>query len=485
MIQPFVPRPEQEEAIQAVLRDRAHLSRAEGGSGKTLVGVEAALRSRAPVCLVVAPLNTLTGWRKTFARQSGDRVQLRQVTGTKVGKAALEDLALGTPGAYFIGWERFRTMSWAGFALDFVIADEVHRQQNRKSSTHRALLSTRHAGYKLALSATPSGNRIEGMWATITWLWWGNKELVPAFWSWVTKYLRTELDPYQGKKIKGEKNPGAIWSDLPSKSYFPSPFQETPIIHEIEVELTGYQRKVYDRFEKEAVVWLEENPLVAALPAVQALRLRQICLAMPSIRWEWRPLGRDEDENGREVEDRDGRLYVLAEEVYFEDDAKSSKADAMLDVLSDLHAETPVPVLIFTHSRKFATMFTLRLQEKGYRARQFVGGMSAEEREWKKANFGVEFEILVATIATIGEGTDGLQDVCHIEFWASLEDNRVFNTQAKWRLSRAGQKKTVQRYTFMAANTVETKQVGRLIADQAQLDESFTTETEKENDYAA
>lgn len=470
MLDRLTPRPEQEAAIQAILRDRSHICRAEVGAGKTLVGVEAALRSGAKVTLVVSPLNTLSGWRKTFERQSGGKVTVWPINSKKIGKLHFEHLADGIPGVYFIGWERFRMYSWMEMTPDFIILDELHRASNRKSSTYKSVESTRKSQYKLGLSATPAGNKIEGMWASINWLWWGDKEIAPAFWNWVSKYLRTERDQYVGKRIVGERNPGAVWASLPSKSYFPSPFQEQPIIHEIECELTPFQRKVYDRFEQEGVVWLENNPLIADLPTVQAMRLREICLAVPSIRTIM--VKHKDPDTGEEWEEP-------FEQVYFEDDAQSSKADAVFEVLGDLYAEKPEPVMIFTHSRKFATMLTLRLQEKGYRARQFVGGMSPDEREWKKENFGKEFDIMVSTIPTVGEGTDGLQEVCHIEFWISLTDNRMLNTQAKGRCSRPGQKHTVQRYLFLAKDTVEQRQIGRLAADQEQLDASFNTAIEE------
>lgn len=471
-MEPMVLRTEQEETVQEILLSKSHLCRGEGGSGKTVIGVEAVLRSGVELTLCVAPLNTYTGWCKTFIRQSRGAVTPRIIGGNKAGKLAFEALAAREPGVYLINWERFRNYDWINMPLDFVILDELHRQASRKSGTHAAVLTTRKAEYKLGLSATPWGNKIEGAWATLKWLWWGNDEVVgrnQSFWNWVSTMLHTELDQYVGKKIIGERVPGTVWASLPSKSFFKAPFQEEPIIHEIECELAPYQRKIYDRFEKEAVVWLSDHPLIADLPAIMRLRLREIALAIPSIREDW---VRKQDPDTGEWE------KVWGEVVYFEDDAKSSKADAVIEVLNDLYAEKPEPVLIFTHSRKFTTLLTKRLQAKGFRARQFVGGMSSEERTWKMENFGKEFDIMVATIATIGEGSDGLQLVCAIEFWLSLEDNRLLNTQAKWRLSRLGQTRPVQRYLFLAKNTVEVKQLGKLEADAAQLDASFETITE-------
>lgn len=480
---PMVPRPEQEEAIVEVLTSKRHVCRGETGGGKTLVGVEAVLRAKAKITIVMCPLTTFGSWRKTFERQSRGKVSPRVIDSSKAGKLAFESLAGRQPGVYLMTWERFRMYDWSNMPLDFVIGDEVHRACNRKAVTATALWSTRGAAYLLGLSATPWGNKIEGAWAVLKWLWWGDDEVVgknQGFWNWVTKHLTTEADRYTAKKITGEREQGSVWASVPSKSYFPSPFQEEPIIHEMEVELTAFQRKLYDRFEEEAIVWLEEHPLIGE-GGVQRMRLREICLAVPSIREVWKKIPEAELDDPDlfekweqyEIDQRENGTYALVEEVYFKDDAKSTKADAIIDKLEDLYAGEPYPVLIYTHSRKFALMLTARLQAKKFRAESFVGGMPTKERDRLLKGFGPEFDVMVCTISSIGTGTDGLQDVCWTEFWVSLEDNRILNEQTIGRLSRDGQKKTVQRFLFMAKDTVEVEQRGKLAADQAQLDGSF------------
>jgi superfamily II DNA or RNA helicase len=465
------------EAINEILRAKRHLCRAEVGAGKTLVAVEAVLRSGVPVTLVVGPLNTRSGWQTTFARQSGGTTDFYFIDGTKKGMGHFHAMAAGRRGVYFMSWQRFRMYDWQAFPIDFIIYDEVHEGQNRKSGTHLAMLSAFRIPYQVGLSATLAGNRVEGQWA-IQYSFWPEKEITPAFWTWVTTYLKTELHPQAGKAILGEKVPGTVWSLLPSKSAFPSPYQEEPLIFNIEVDLLPAQRKLYDRFEKEAVVWLENHPLVEELPAIQQLRLRQMCLAVPSIRWDWKSVGPAEEIKPEwELKEEDGRLYRWAEEVYFKEDARSTKAEAIIEQLRHLYENGGTePVMIYTHSRKFATMLTLRLQAKGYRARRFVGGMSDAERTWKREAFGIEYDIMVATQAAVGIGTDGIQNVCRIEFWASLSDNRMHNKQAVGRLSRPGQERTVLRYNFLARDTVEVRRLAQMQADQEQLDASYSYE---------
>jgi superfamily II DNA or RNA helicase len=472
-LEKYTPRPEQEAAIQEVLSSKRHICRAEVGAGKTLIGVEAVIRSGVQTVLLVSPLNPIRGWRKTFERQ-GSELPFRQIKTLRNEDKDLGALMMGTPGVYAIGWELFRRHAmWKSFPIDFAIFDEVHRGQNRKSSTHEAMKSVR-AEYRLNLSATPWGNRIEGSWAILKSTW---PEAYPAFWPFVTKYLTKESDQYSRFKVGPERVPGTVWSSIPSKSYFPSPYQEEPIVHTVEVDLKPAQRKLYAQLEEEGFVWLEDNPLAVELPSTLYLRLMETTLATPSLRYEWRTVPDDpEYEIKRPV--RTNEAGVLEEEwevVYFEDDAKSTKADAVEEVLADLYAEAPVPVLIFTHSEKFATYFTKRLQKKGFDARRFIGGMSPEEREWKLEGFGKEFDILVATIATVGEGTDGLQEVCQNEIWVSVSDNRMLNEQARGRLSRPGQKNKVNRWMILAKNTVETdRQLPRIEKDSMLLEASFT-----------
>lgn len=467
MLERMTPRPEQAAASELLLADHKHICRAQVGAGKTLVAVEAALRAGVQRTLVTGPLNTRSGWQSTFARQ-GSELPFHHIKTLKDTDKDLGALMNGEPGHYFLGWQLFaRYPMWGNFPIDFAVFDEVHRAQSRKSANHKAMSSVQ-AEYQVGLSATPWGNHISGAWAPLNCLW---PERYPYYWPFVGEFLSKERNAHAERKsgqvsfVAGdERVPGSVWASIPSKSDFPSPYTEQPTLHSVEVGLTPVQRKLYERFEKESAVWLAEHLLAADLPAVQYLRLMEILLAVPNIREDW-----------IRVQDKDTGDWhkEWGEVVYYEDDAKSSKIDAALEVLSDEVPEHE-PVLMFTHSRKFATLLTKRLQRLGLDARQFVGGMTADERAWKLEAFGKEYRIMVATIPTVGEGTDGLQDLANYEFWFSVSDNRILNEQARGRLSRPGQRRRVQRYTFFAEDTIETsRQLPRLERDQLVLDASF------------
>lgn len=446
----FTPKPDQETTIEAVLRDKSHLSGSLGGFGKTLVGVESIIRSGSNLTLIICPLKVIRNWEKTLQRQAGKSVKIIS-SKKKQERLNYLDLTEGEPGVYIVGWEFFRTLHWGHVKLDMVIADEVHRACNRNSKTFKMLLTTAHATYKLGLSATPAGNHLSGLWAIRKWLW--PKE-TKAYWPWITDHFCTQINYFsQAKEPTVEREVGAVWAGLPSVTRF-KPAPGEVITHEIEVELSAVQKKAYKEFEQDAITFLGDHPMVADLPSIMHLRLRQMCLGVPMISY---------DDEG-------------FEHVDFDVDCKSSKIDAAAEILSDLYAAGPVPVLIFCHSRKFVKAIVHQLNKRGYSAVDFVGGQSEEEVEHKISGFGTEHQIIVATIAAIGEGVDGLQDVCSNEIWFSLDDNRVLNRQARWRLDRPGQKNAVNRYLIRAADTVEVKQIGRIKSDDDLLDASIDGE---------
>jgi SNF2 family DNA or RNA helicase len=473
-VTPYVPYEDQRSAIDYILAERCVLLKAPTGAGKTLVGTQSALESGAKIILCIAPLNTISGWHRHVEAQYGEGVMPFRVINSKVkGKAAHADLLTGVPGFYIIGREYFKRFGWSKISgkCDFIIYDECHGATNRNSLMFK-MLKTAKAPYKLAMSATPAGNKVEGLWSLARWLYPEKTER--GFWNWITEFFHTEKNPYveddpaNGKfaspMITQERSPGAVWASLPGKYRMKSVYKADPTIHYIDVELSREQRRIYNELETTAIAWLDDHPLAVDIPPVLNLRLRQISLAVPSITQDWI---RKQDKDTGEWE------KVWGDVVYFEEDAKSTKIDVVLELLSDLYAEKPEPVVIYTDSRIFATIMTKRLQAKGYRARQFIGGMSAAERDWKKDNFGVEFDVIVATIPTVAEGLDGWQLKSNIEIWMNVSYNPLLNTQAKGRLSRTGQKRTVQRYMIRAVNTVESKQHARLKSSEDLMNASI------------
>lgn len=430
----LVPTKEQQEAIEKIVAEpsRAALNGSTMGAGKTLIAVEVAKELNAQTILLIAPLGTRLGWKVTFERQ-GVTLPFRWISSSKEGKQDFADWQWQMPGIYFVGVEYFVRMAWQGklrtnawlYKPDLVLFDEVHRAQNRRSKTLKSLKPVA-GGFKLAMSGTPTGNSFEGAWAITKWLW---KDKVPnSFYEWMNKWCLTEYDHFApgNKKIIGEKNPGSFFNSLPCYVRIQSEL-DVSLQEDIRyVELLPVQRKAYDQLEKSMITWVEGNPLVVEFPITLRARLRQASLGMFSV-------------------DGEG-------EVTFDLDCKSSKIDAMFDVLKNEWDDEPA--LILTDSRKFADVVVHRL---GERAAAWHGNVSQAEREdRKKAFIDGNLDYLVAVTSAIAEGVDGLQHATRNVLWLSRSDNRLLNEQAMARVMRQGQKNTVRSIEIIALDTYDS-----------------------------
>jgi SNF2 family DNA or RNA helicase len=426
------------------------------GGGKTLIAIEVGKRLGTKVNLVIAPKGThKRAWEKTIVRQIPDAV-VRYVNSTAEGKKAFVDLHANVAGWYLIGPEFFRKFSWTNCKPDLAVFDEIHRASNRKSKT-AIMLHSLKAQRRLGLSGTIAGNKIEGFWSVIRWVY--PEVAGRSFWSWVDKYCTTKFDPFAGKTVSGERNPGVIVSSMPCYirhlkrdnccAFHPEGMDaELPRMQTEErtVELSAEQRRIYKKMEKDLVVWLEGNPMVADVPIATRIRLRQITLGIPTV-----------DDSGV---------------VTFADDCKSTKIDELFSIIGDL--PDGEPLLILTHSQKFASVVTARLQGAGITSFEWSGRATQHDRDNALESFiAGKTQAIVAVIAAIGEGTDGLQEVCSTVIWLSKDDNRLLNEQAAGRLDRQGQKKSVLSFDIIAEGTYDEGQLSKLVKDQLAMNASL------------
>lgn len=438
---------DQLEAVNKIVAEptRAALNASLMGTGKTLMAVESAIRLEATTVLIVGPLNTYWGWFDTIQRQTDYKSNVVRIDSTKAGKQNLEDLRSGLAGWYFVGREYFRTIDWSKIKPDIALIDECHFAQNRKSASFKAL-SKLKAGYKLSMSGTPYGNKFEGFWAVTRWLW---PDLIyRSFWNWVDDFCSKEYSPFTQYAINGEAIPGEFASTLPCYIRL-EPKENLEVVTELRyVDLVPAQRKLYDKFEKDLVVFLQDNPLVAEVPIAARIRLRQMTLAVPSI-------------------DGDGAIY-------FEDDAVSTKWKALSDIIDD--APEKDSMFILTDSQKYAKIVTKRLNDKfkSEVAFEWSGKANHAQREEAKQRFlSGNLRFIVAVIPAIAEGVDGLQDVCSTVVWLSKSDSNVLNQQVLDRIRRRGQKEVVKVYEILARDTYDEGQLSSLVETQLKMNASL------------
>ena len=431
------PTKDQAFAIQRIATEptRAALNASTMGSGKTLKAVEVAKQIGAETILLIAPLNTRLGWQVTFDRQ-GMELPFKWINSTKEGQRAKDDWAWQLPGVYFVGVELFVRLGWEDKARskmwtktpDMVLFDEVHRGQNRKSKTHKTLKQVK-GGFKLAMSGTPTGNSFGGAWAVTKWLW---PEVIDnSYWAWVDKWCAVDYDHFapNGKKIVGERRPGAFFNSLPCYVRIESEVEAEIVEEQVYVELTREQRKAYTELEEKMVTWLEDRPLVVEFPISLRARLRQATLGLFSI---------DDEDN-----------------VVFDNDCKSQKIDVMFDVLEDdFEGES---ALILTDSRKFADVVVSRLTRDGKTALPWHGNVPGAKREEAKQAFvSGSCKYVVAVIAAVAEGVDGLQHGTRNVLWLNRSDNRILNEQVAKRVHRRGQERTVRSVELVAIDTYDS-----------------------------
>jgi len=216
------------------------------------------------------------------------------------------------------------------------------------------------------------------------------------------------------------------------------------------VDLMPSQRKIYEKFQKDLVVFLQDNPLVAEVPIAARIRLRQMTLAVPSI-----------DEN---------------DSVYFAHDAVSTKYKALLEIIEDNGEEK---MLILTDSQKYAKIVAERLSIKFGEGMAFEwsGKASQGQREVAKQEFmNGNLRYIVAVIPAIAEGVDGLQNACRTVVWLSHSDSNILNQQVLDRVRRRGQQRTVQVYDIVARDTYDEGQLDTLLQRELDLRASLKEE---------
>lgn len=349
-----------------------------------------------------------------------------------------------------------RTGTW-----DLVIADEVHRIA-RRDSINALVLKLINAENRHGASATPAGNKPQGLWSILNWLW---KSKYRSFWQWAHTFLLVENQIIGSggqsvQQIVGERDPGFTWLDVPSKirHKVSDVREELPEVIErtVMVPMSDAQFKIYNQFADMAVAWLEDKSggdweaakrlIASPLGITQRIRLRQAALGTLAIT----------DDNPVEIG--------------FDSEAAQSKITTIKEIISDLPPDEPV--LIWTHSRKWAVLCRDALKKaKLGKVNAWTGSTSPKTRQAYKDTFGVDFRILVAQIQSIAEGVDGLQFRCATEIWASVldGDEETGNAQARGRLHRDGQTRPVQRWYLHSENSIDTDLAASLAERRAQM----------------
>lgn len=436
---------------------RAALVNLPTGAGKTFLSLLTARDLGAKVILIIAPLNTLDGWKIHTERillgaefiiidsKSDNYNRLRKkvpgvyfitkdylaISGTSLSPRKKKDGTFTAGRAQRHGWM---------MSVELVIVDESHTSASNRDTAVYKVLRRIKAKFRIAMSATPAGNKFHRLWETTRWLWPDNIDKSKTRWSaqWCT--FGHNAYNFTHKEITGEKAPGAFVKSLPCYITDDEVFKVPVRTVEVSTPMTPKQSKQFKAMLADSLVWIEDNPLVADLPIVQKIRLRQIALG--------------------EVTFND------AGEVDFAANCASSKIKACEIIIAKHPGE---PLVFYTDSKRFAKVLAYRIG-----GRAWTGDLSGPQRTELKAQFGKTVPYIVAVIAAFGTGTDGLQFVCNTEVWCNRGFTDYQNLQCEGRLNRRGQpQKVVNRYILTAPDSGDTMDFSKLLANRTELRRSL------------
>lgn len=403
--------------------------------GKTLTATTLTVELGTDVNLIVAPQITFDGWEKAVDSQTDGASKLRWIKNSSVaGKDALKDFYEGKTGWYFITWQLMRSGLLFDTKADMVIGDEIHEIQNYGGSDQNLFISKIESEYKIGLSGTAAGNKQEGLFGSLNWMW---PKIFKSYWKWLKENFY--LTPGYSPKPIRELRPGIVTSRIPffvrrlKDDHYADMIPKPLPIEQILVDMSEEQRRIYDEFETNSGVWLDEEDeeagfLFTGYSIVKAMRLREIALGTPT-------------------------MYVDEKDNYrprFEHGAVSSKMDEIEKILDKYPGE---PFVIYTHSKKFIEFAVERLAERGVKARAFTGDLNYRKKRKAIDELGDKYQVMIATQAAVGTGTDGLQHKASNLIWASRDVKVSANTQARDRLYRPGQTKQIRQWEITARNS--------------------------------
>lgn len=416
---------------------KAGLFAYEQALGKTLTATTLAVELGTGKNLVVAPQVTFDGWEAAVNTQTEGAAELRWMKKTsKAGKQAIQDYYDDVPGWYFITWQLMRGGMLFETSTDMLIADEVHEIQNKGGSAQNIMIDGIRSEYRVGLSGTLAGNKLSGIFGPISWAWPARYK---SYWKWLKKHFLLAGFGHALTPIR-EKSPGSVTEDLPffvrrlKKDHYaemiPTPCR--PV--EIYVEMTDTQRRIYDQFERTSGAWLDEEDEEAGFVYSQysitkAMRLREIALGNPVM------------------EEVDGKWITT-----FRTDTESAKLDELIKLLEEPEHHNE-PFVVYTHSKKFIQVVVDRLNARGITAQAFTGDLNYRQKRKAIAGLGEDYRVMVATQASIGTGTDGLQHKCSRMVVLSRDVKMIVNEQAKERLYRPGQKEHIQSWEIIAVES--------------------------------
>ena len=300
--------------------------------------------------------------------------------------------------------------------FDMVVIDELSSFKNPSAQRFKALRKVIPASDRVVgLTGTPSPNGLMDLWAEIYLLDRGER-LGTTISAYREKYFRAgarngyivyKWEPYSYSQKEIERKISDICMSMSAEDYLELPER---IDNEIKIRLSEKEMKQYNQMEREQLLRIDDEAVVALNAAAVMNKLLQMA---------------------------NGSVYADGGDVVRIHEKK-------LDALEEIIDTTGEPVLVFYSFRHDLEAIKKRIPD----ARELES--SEDIASWNQG----EIPVLLCHPASVGYGLN-LQDGGHVIVWYGLTWSLELYQQANARLYRQGQQKAVIIHHLIAEGTVD------------------------------
>ena len=300
--------------------------------------------------------------------------------------------------------------------FDMVVIDELSSFKNPSAQRFKALTKVFPASDRVVgLTGTPSPNGLMDLWAEIYLLDRGER-LGPTISAYREKYFRAgarngyivyKWEPYSYSQKEIERKISDICMSMSAEDYLELPER---IDNEIKIRLSEKEMKQYDQMERDQLLRIDDEAVVALNAAAVMNKLLQMA---------------------------NGSVYADGGDVVRIHEKK-------LDALEEIIDTTGEPVLIFYSFRHDLEAIKKRIPDA-----KELGG-AEDIKAWNDG----KIQVLLCHPASVGYGLN-LQEGGHVIVWYGLTWSLELYQQANARLFRQGQQKAVIIHHLIAEGTVD------------------------------
>lgn len=319
------------------------------------------------------------------------------------------------PGFWVINYDRLRKettrMKFKSFQWQYLIVDEAHKIKNRTSAQTLAVKDI-PAMHRVALTGTPILRYVDDLWSILHFLDW--RYSGTSYWNFRSYFCEVESNEW-GNKIVGltkDSRKVAILQQLLSTISIRNSEVEVAYGKHPEIVRLPMSKKQRDLYRKEKQLLLEELPdnLTIANGAVLTMRLMQ------TTSWP-----------GLFIENEVG-----------------PKFEWILETCQNNPNEKFIVFSVFERTIKELVQW---LSNNGVRACSITGKNDDKVNQASKELFlQGRAQVLAGTIGSMGQGYDGLQDVCRLMIVIDRDWSPEIMEQVEDRLHRKGQQNPVNIY---------------------------------------